>query len=75
MLIQFLNNVKVFCTDCEELINTVLQERGLCPNNAHVHCGFDGGQGIVKIACSVTEKGEGKKSKGRAKYSEVCLSY
>ena len=66
-----MNNIKVFCTDCEELVNTVLTERGLCPTNAHVHCGFDGGQGIIKIACSVTKKADGEEKRGRAKYSEV----
>ena len=35
--------------DCDELVQTVLYERGLDPHDCDVHVGFDGGQGILKI--------------------------
>ena len=51
---------------------TVLAERGVQPDSAHVHCGFDGGQGILKVAISVTERGQDDQNQGRSKYIEVC---
>ena len=41
--------VQVFCNDCDELIKTVLSERSMNPGESDVHCGFDSGQGMLKI--------------------------
>ena len=49
----------------------ILAERGIQPTSAHVHCGFDGGQGILKVAISVTDKKKIEENNGRSKYSEV----
>ena len=65
----------MFCEDCDQLVAEVLTERGLDPGNTHVHCGFDGGQGILKIAVITTKKNPDKEEQNRAKYSEVSLNY
>ena len=59
--------------DCDELVQTVLYERGLAPHDCDVHVGFDGGQGILKIGFTVTESSDTGQKAGRSKYSEVCL--
>ena len=43
------------------------------PADADVHCGFDGGQGILKIAIIVTQKKEVVTKKGRSTYDQVIL--
>lgn len=62
---------KVFCDDCDELVQHVLYERGLDPGQCDVHVGFDGGQGILKIGFTVTDRSEAVKDSCRSKYSEV----
>ena len=64
--------LKVFCDDCDELVQLVLYERGLDPHTCDVHVGFDGGQGILKIRFTVTERTVEVTSGERSKYSEVC---
>ena len=66
---------KVFCTDCDGLLQTVLEERGVQPADADVHCGFDGGQGILKIAITATQKKEVVTKKGRSTYDQVILQW
>ena len=61
----------MFCNDCDELLRIVLEDRGLDPVSSYVHCGFDSGQGILKIAMTVTERSQDTQNRGRAKYSEV----
>ena len=64
--------LQVFCQNCDELLTLILAERQMNPTDCHVHCGFDSGQGILKIAISVTDKNEvQEESCGRAKYSQV----
>ena len=53
----------------------VLAERGLDPGDAHVHCGFDSGQGILKIAVTTTEVNPDREEQRRMKYSEVLLNH
>ena len=65
----------MFCEDFDKLVAEALTERGLDPGDAHVHCGFDGGQGILKIAVTTTKKNPDKEEQNRAKYSEVSLHY
>ena len=48
----------VFCSDCDEVVQLVLFERGLDPHDCDVHCGFDGGQGILKIGVTITERND-----------------
>jgi len=38
------------------LVKLTLEKRGLNPDNCDVHCGFDGGQGFLKIGITLTEK-------------------
>ena len=47
-----------------------MDRRGLNPNTCDVHIGFDGGQGILKMGVTVTDRMELDKS-GRSHYSEV----
>ena len=46
----------MFCTVCDALVQQVFRERGLDPFECDVHCGFDGGQGLLKIALTVTQR-------------------
>ena len=64
--------LKVFCNDCDELVQLVIHERGLDPQDCDVHVGFDGGQGLLKIGFTVTERSGEVVPFGRSKYSEVC---
>ena len=66
---------QVFCNDCDELIKAVLSERSLNPGNSDVHCGFDSGQGILKVAVTVTERNGDESIKGRARYTQVYHTY
>ena len=63
--------VQVFCNDCDELIKTVLSERSMNPGESDVHCGFDSGQGMLKIAVTVTERNGDELVSGRSKYTQV----
>ena len=61
--------------NCDELVQTVLHECGLDPHDCDVHVGFDGGQGILKIGFTITERTDSVKEAGRSKYSEVYFLY
>ena len=64
---------KVFCDDCDTLVQHVLRERGLNPHDCKVLCGFDGGQGILKIGFTVSESAVPEKTNVRSKYSQVII--
>ena len=66
--------VGVFCDDCDELVQLVLYERGFDPHGSDVHVGFDGGQGILKIGFTITERAGAVNSSERSKYSEGVAS-
>ena len=70
---KFNINVWVFCNDCDELVQVqfVIRERGLDPHDCDVHVGFYGGQGLLKIGFTVTERSEELSPLGRSKYSQV----
>ena len=55
------------------MVQHVLSERGLNPHDCDVHVGFDGGQGLLKIGFTVTDRTETVKEPGRSKYSEVSF--
>ena len=69
---EYIICVQVFCNDCDELVQLVIHERGLAPQDCDVHVGFDGGQGLLKIGFTVTERCEEVSLRSRSKYSEVC---
>ena len=48
--------VGVFCNNCDNLLQYVMSERGLNPHDCLVKVGFDGGQGILKIGFTISEK-------------------
>ena len=48
-----------------------LNERGLNPGDCDVHVGFDGGQGILKIGFTVTEREKMDNDSGRSRYAQV----
>ena len=62
--------VQVFCEDCSDFVMDVMARRGLTPQTCDVHCGFDGGQGMLKLGVTITDKEELEKT-GRSHYSEV----
>ena len=61
----------MFCKDCDELVSEVMSKRDMKPETRDVQCGFDSGQGVLKLAITLTTKDDLVKH-GRAKYSEVC---
>ena len=61
----------MFCTDCDELLQPVMRDRGLNPHECDVHVGFDGGQDMLKIGFTITPKDiKNENSKGRSSYSD-----
>ena len=62
----------MFCDDLSQLVLDVMAHRGLDPHSCDVHCGFDGGQGMLKLAVTVTDRLESKES-GRSHYSQVIV--
>ena len=61
---------QVFCTDSSQLVQDVLLHRGLNPHSCDVHCGFDGGQGMLKLGVTITDRA-GVEECGRSRYSDV----
>ena len=62
----------MFCDDLSQLVLDVMAHRGLDPHSCDVHCGFDGGQGMLKLAVTVTDRLESEES-GRSHYSQVIV--
>ena len=56
-------DLKVFCDDSESLVKLTFEKRGLKPEDCDIHCGFDGGQGFLKIGFTVTDKNNNNNSK------------
>ena len=67
-------NLQVFCVDCSQLVLEVMAHRGLNPHNCDVHVGFDGGQGMLKLALTVTDRLE-VECGGRSRYADVSIYY
>ena len=77
---------KVFCNNCDDLVQEALECRGLNPHESTVLVGLDDGQGILKICTTIQgnigepdslEDSQGddsdKSERRRSKYSEVKL--
>ena len=64
--------IQVFCTDLSQLTLDVMAHRGLNPHTCDVHIEFDGGQDILKVAITITDR-EGIEETGRSRYSDVSL--
>ena len=47
-----------------------MAHRGLSPSSCDIHCGFDGGQGVLKLALTITDRLEDIPT-GRSHYSDV----
>ena len=47
-----------------------MARRGMSPQTCDVHCGFDGGQGMLKLGVTITNRLELEES-GRSHYSQV----
>ena len=56
---------QVFCTDSSQLVQDVFSHRD-------VHCGFDGGQGILKLGVTITDRADVEEG-GRSHYSDVKI--
>ena len=56
--------------DTAKLIEETIIKREMDPENSDLLVGFDGGQGSLKVALTITEKQEPEKLK-RSRYSEV----
>ena len=69
---NFINVIylQVFCIDCSKLTLDVMAYRGLNPHLCDVHIGLDGGQDILKVALTITER-QGGHTSGRAYYYQV----
>ena len=63
---------QVFCNDCDLLVQKTLLHRGDNPHECDVHCGFDGGQGLLKIGYTITKR-TNETDPGRSSYSDVCI--
>ena len=63
--------VQVICSDPDQLVQMVLQERGMNPHSSLVLTGMDDGQGFCKIAAVFLDTDAEDESTGRSKYSEV----
>ena len=61
----------MICSDPDQLVQLVLQERGMNPHTSVVLTGMDDGQGFCKVAVVFLDTESDKENKGRAKYSEV----
>ena len=62
----------MFCVDCDDFVQEIISYRGLNPNSSDCHCGLDGGQGILKVGITITDRDEvGKESVGRSTYADV----
>ena len=66
----FFCNYQVFCDDCDLLVQRTLLYRGDNPHECDVHCGFDGGQGLLKIGYTITKRTT-EANTGRSSYSDV----
>ena len=61
---------KVFCSDTNQLVLEILNHRGMDPQTSDVHVGIDGGQNMLKLGITITDKQESTKT-GRSLYSQV----
>ena len=66
---HIVEKVGVFCDDSSQFVLNVMAHRGLDPQSCDVHCGFDGGQGMLKLAVTITDRQESEQS-GRSLYSQ-----
>ena len=64
----------MFCNDCSKLALDVMTHRGLNPHTCDVHIGIDGGQDILKVALTITNR-LGAEKMGRSHYSQVGQDY
>ena len=62
---------QVFCVDCDKLVVEAMTYRGLSPSSCDIHCGFDGGQGVLKLALTITDRLDDVPTTGRSCYSDV----
>lgn len=63
---------QVFCNDCDLLVQRTLLHRGDNPHECDLQCGFDGGQGLLKIGYTITKRTT-QSTTGRSSYSDVCV--
>ena len=63
----------MFCTDVNEMVLKVLTERGMDPSTADVHVGIDGGQNMLKVGITITERNDNEEF-GRATYKQVIFT-
>jgi hypothetical protein len=66
--------LQVFCDDSSQLVLDVIARRGMNPQTSDVHCGFDGGQEMLKLGVTITDRQELDES-GRAFYSQVATFF
>ena len=64
---RYVERVGVFCDDVNQFILDVMHHRGMNPHECDIHCGFDGGQDMLKLAVTVTDRFEVEHS-GRSHY-------
>ena len=55
------------------MVLKVLTERGMDPSTADVHVGIDGGQNMLKVGITITERNDNEEF-GRATYNQVIFT-
>ena len=60
----------MFCSCPDSLVSYLVSQRDMNADTSDVHIGIDGGQGMLKVGLTVTDRGD-RKEDGRSKYSEV----
>ena len=53
---------QVFCSDCDKIVSEVMTIRDMTPESTDVQCGFDSGQGVLKLAVTLPKRGEPMKT-------------
>ena len=60
----------MFCSDTEKLVTDLIASRQIDPKSSDVNVGLDGGQGMLKVGMTITDRNEAEQS-GRSLYSSV----
>ena len=60
----------MFCEDSSQLVLKILSHRGMNPAESDVHVGIDGGQNMLKLWVTITDRSDTEVT-GRSLYSHV----
>ena len=60
----------MFCNDVNQLVLDILSHRQMDPQQSDVHIGIDGGQDMLKLGVTITDKLDVRET-GRSHYAHV----